>query len=99
MKVINNNIFFIWLTNSLADLSVGLPAAFPWENGGFIMKELLETIVAELVEDKEAVIVTVDEPNEKVHHDARAHGDATTTDAGTPGTAKAGEDPRRTGGR
>ena len=35
----------------------------------------------------------------KVHHDARAHGDATTTDAGTPGTAKAGEDPRRTGGR
>lgn len=44
---------------------MGLPAAFPWENGGFIMKELLETIVAELVEDKEAVVVTVDEPNEK----------------------------------
>lgn len=28
------------------------------------MKKLLETIVAELVEDKEAVNVTVDEPNE-----------------------------------
>ena len=29
------------------------------------MKKLLETIVAELVEDKEAVNVTVDEPNEE----------------------------------
>ncbi|MDO5126074.1 MAG: KH domain-containing protein [Ruminococcus sp.] len=29
------------------------------------MKKLLETIVAELVEDKDAVEVTVDEPNEK----------------------------------
>lgn len=27
------------------------------------MKELLETIVAELVEDKDAISVTVDEPN------------------------------------
>ncbi len=29
------------------------------------MKELLETIVSELVEDKDAVTVTVDEPNEE----------------------------------
>ena len=29
------------------------------------MKKLLETIVAELVEDKDAVNVTVDEPNEE----------------------------------
>ena len=29
------------------------------------MKELLETIVYELVEDKESVTVTVDEPNEE----------------------------------
>lgn len=29
------------------------------------MKELLEIIVSELVEDKEAVEITVDEPNEK----------------------------------
>lgn len=31
--------------------------------GGFEMKELLETIVADLVEDKSSVSVTVDEPN------------------------------------
>ena len=29
------------------------------------MKELLETIVSELIEDKDAVTVTVDEPNEE----------------------------------
>ena len=39
------------------------PAAFSWENGDIFMKELLETIVSELVENKDAVEVVVDEPN------------------------------------
>ena len=36
-----------------------------WENGENSMKKLLETIVSELVENKDAIEVVVDEPNEE----------------------------------